>query len=80
MLIQMNRKLIFGTPAPFISASSWIIVDKLNGEVMFAKNENESRQVASLTKIMTCHVILNLLERFGINEHKEIVRVLPICA
>lgn len=43
MLVQMNRKLIFESPAPFISASSWIIIDKMNGEVMFAKNENEPR-------------------------------------
>lgn len=77
MMIQMNRKLIFETPAPFISASSWIIVDKITGEVLFAKNENEQRQVASLTKIMTCLVILNLMERFGIGEHKEIVKIMP---
>ncbi|TNV83654.1 hypothetical protein FGO68_gene7521 [Halteria grandinella] len=77
MMMQINRKLIFETPAPFISASSWIIVDKTTGEVLFAKNENEQRQVASLTKIMTCVVILKLIEKFGIGEHKEIVKVLP---
>ena len=27
MLLLMNRKLIFECPAPFISASSWIIMD-----------------------------------------------------
>jgi D-alanyl-D-alanine carboxypeptidase len=73
----MNRKLIFETPAPFISASSWIIVDKTNGEILFAKNENEQRQIASLTKIMTCFVILRLMERYGIGEHKEIIKVMP---
>jgi hypothetical protein len=60
MLLLMNRKLIFECPAPFISASSWIIMDKTNCEVLFARNENESRQVASLTKIMTAYVIFNL--------------------
>jgi D-alanyl-D-alanine carboxypeptidase len=43
MLLLMNRKLIFECPAPFISASSWIILDKSNCEVLFARNENESR-------------------------------------
>lgn len=43
MLIQMNRKLIFETPAPFISASSWVILDRTNGEILFAKNEFEER-------------------------------------
>jgi len=39
----MNRKLIFESPAPFISASSWVILDENNGDVLFAKNENERR-------------------------------------
>jgi D-alanyl-D-alanine carboxypeptidase len=43
MLLHMNRKLIFETPAPFISASSWVILDMSCGEVLFAKNENEQR-------------------------------------
>ena len=80
MMLLMNRKLIFETPAPFISASSWIIIDKLTGETFFAKNENERRQVASLTKIMTCYVILILLERYGINEHKDVIKILPSCS
>jgi D-alanyl-D-alanine carboxypeptidase (penicillin-binding protein 5/6) len=62
MLLQMNRKLIFETPAPFISSSSWAILDMTCGELLFAKNENEQRQVASLTKIMTAYVILNLMD------------------
>jgi len=28
------------------------------GDILFAKNENDQRQVASLTKIMTAYVIL----------------------
>ncbi len=76
----MNRKLIFETPAPFISSSTWIIFDRVNGEVLFAKNEFEQRQVASLTKIMTCYTILDLINRFGMGEHKEIIRILPECS
>lgn len=33
-----------------------------------------------MTKIMTCLVILRLLERFGIGEHKEIIKVMPSIA
>lgn len=33
-----------------------------------------------MTKIMTCLVILKLMERFGIGEHKEIVKVMPTIA
>jgi D-alanyl-D-alanine carboxypeptidase len=48
--------------------------------VLFARNENESRQVASLTKIMTAYVIFHLMERYGLNEQKEMIKILPSCA
>ena len=48
--------------------------------MLFARNENESRQVASLTKIMTAYVIFHLLERYGLNEQKEMIKILPNCA
>jgi D-alanyl-D-alanine carboxypeptidase (penicillin-binding protein 5/6) len=31
---------------------------------MFGKNEKERREVASITKVMTCYVIIQLMERF----------------
>jgi len=45
-------------PAPYVSARSWIMTNLDTGEVMYAKREKESRQVASLTKIMTFRVVL----------------------
>jgi D-alanyl-D-alanine carboxypeptidase len=46
-------------PAPFVTASAWIIIDEgSKGEMLFGKNESDSRQVASLTKIMTSYVVL----------------------
>lgn len=30
--------------------------------------EKDKREVASLTKIMTCYVVLNLMERFSLND------------
>lgn len=55
-----HKQLLMENPAPFVTASSWIIIDDngKNGEILFAKNEHESRQVASLTKIMTANVVL----------------------
>jgi D-alanyl-D-alanine carboxypeptidase len=29
---------------------------------------------------MTAYVILDLIDRFGINDHKELIRILPHCA
>ncbi len=44
--------------------------------MLFGKNETESRQVASLTKIMTSLVVLKLLDHFKMSEHTCHVRVL----
>jgi D-alanyl-D-alanine carboxypeptidase (penicillin-binding protein 5/6) len=68
--------LAIESPAPYVTASSWIIVESRTGQTLFAKNENESRQVASLTKIMTAHIVLKLLTRFGLNEHFPTISVL----
>ena len=32
---------------------------------MFGKNEKDRREVASITKIMTCYVVLLLMDRFN---------------
>jgi D-alanyl-D-alanine carboxypeptidase len=54
-----HRQLIMENPAPFVTASAWIIIDDSSkGEMLFGRNEHESRQVASLTKIMTAYVVL----------------------
>ena len=51
-------------------------IRKMGGEILFGKNENESRQVASLTKIMTAHIVIKLLARFNISEHAPTITVL----
>ena len=47
---------------------------------MFGRCETECRQVASLTKIMTAYVVLDIMSRFKINEHETFVKILPISA
>jgi D-alanyl-D-alanine carboxypeptidase (penicillin-binding protein 5/6) len=41
------------------------------GEILFAKEENQRREVASLTKIMTCLVALEYLQSKGRELVKE---------
>lgn len=67
-------------PAPFVSAQAWAIIDKTNGNLMFGRQETELRQVASLTKIMTAYVVLDIMSRFKLNEHQTYVRILPLSA
>ena len=57
-------KLIYELPAPFVSATQWCIVDRKKNELLFGRRENESRQVASLTKVMTSTVVLDIIEEF----------------
>ncbi len=63
-------------PAPFISARSWVMLNRETGQVMYAKQENERRQVASLTKIMTSTVVLELLQKYKLNSEKMMVEIL----
>jgi D-alanyl-D-alanine carboxypeptidase (penicillin-binding protein 5/6) len=42
-----------------------VILDRKKGEVLFGKCETETRQIASLTKIMTAYCVLNLAENSG---------------
>jgi D-alanyl-D-alanine carboxypeptidase len=37
-----------------VTAKSWAIFDAVTGELISGKNEHEQREVASITKIMTC--------------------------
>lgn len=64
-IFQTQQKLLLENPAPYVSANNWVIIDRKKGDLMFGKCENESRQVASLTKIMTAYCVLNLLDKFG---------------
>lgn len=47
----INRHLFF---KPHISAASWIAIDGKSGRYLDGKNVDDLREIASLTKIMTC--------------------------
>ena len=68
-------KILLDKPPPLVSAQSWSIFDMKNNHFLFGKMERERREVASLTKIMTLYVALNLLEKFSINEHEMTVTI-----
>ena len=55
-------------PAPHCSAQSWSIYDQKTNTLLFGKLERERRECAGLTKIMTCFVVLRLMERWNIDE------------
>ena len=76
---RVHRKILSENPAPFVSAQSWIILNKITDETLFGKSEYEPRQVASLTKIMTAYVVLELLGRYHLDLHSCQIKILPSC-
>ena len=53
----------FYTPdAPAISAVSYIVMDHNSGAILAAKNEDEKRAPASLTKLMTSYVVFQRIK------------------
>ena len=53
--------------APEITAKSWLIYDKLTEMVMEGCKINKRMEVASLTKIMTFCVCVEVLKRYNLD-------------
>ncbi len=47
---------------PLVTTKAWAIANGHTGELLFGKADAEKREFASLTKIMTLHVVLNYAE------------------
>ena len=60
---------------PIISAKSWVISSGETGEILSGFNYLERREIASLTKIMTCYTVLRLVKRLPGVGLKSVVRV-----
>jgi D-alanyl-D-alanine carboxypeptidase len=68
-------KILLDMPAPLVSAQSWSIYDMHSQTFLFGKNEKDRREIASLSKIMTCYVVLKLVKRFNVDEFNTMVTV-----
>lgn len=68
-------KLLLDIPVPFVSAQSWVVYDSQTEQVLFGRMERERREIASLTKIMTCYVVLTLIKRFNLDERSVFVEI-----
>ena len=56
---------------PNISAKCWVIYDVNQMSFMIGKREYMKREIASLTKIMTCYTVIQLAKEFQINLKSE---------
>lgn len=69
-----SRKFILNTTYPIISASSWCVVEGNTGRVLYGYKDLEIKEIASLTKIMTCLLCLKFIED-GLATFEDTVKV-----
>jgi D-alanyl-D-alanine carboxypeptidase (penicillin-binding protein 5/6) len=48
---------------PIVTSKAWVIGDARTGEVLWGRNESDSRAMASTTKIMTAWLVVQLAEK-----------------
>lgn len=70
-LVQKTLEL----PLPKISSKSWAIFNSNTKDLILGKNHNSRREIASLTKIMTCYTVILLSKLLNIDILKEIIRI-----
>jgi len=63
-ILSRRRSLSFKRsnrcPPPYVTASSWCIYDGSKGQKLHGKKDINNREIASMTKIMTCLVVRKL--------------------
>lgn len=59
---------------PIISSQSWIIIESIKGRAIDGKCDEDIREIASLTKIMTCITAIHEIEKRQ-RSFEEVVRV-----
>eukprot|EP00347_Sterkiella_histriomuscorum_P010552 403375850 len=72
--IQLT-KILLDQPAPMVSAQAWAVYDVKQNKLLFGKLERDRREIASLTKIMTCYTVIQLLNKFKIKEESTFVEI-----
>lgn len=55
---------------PQVSCKAYCIIDGSKGKDLYNKGSSEVREIASLTKIMTAYVSLQLVKEFNFDLHK----------
>ena len=54
-LVEVSSNVI---TEPYINSRAAIVYDRISGSILFGKNENEKRKMASTTKIMTAIIVI----------------------
>lgn len=65
---------------PFTTCLSYVVMDPKRNKILFSKKGDDVREMASLTKIMTAIVTLNLVSEMNIDMHKTWFKVSKLAA
>lgn len=76
----MNRKNELFLNVPQISTKCWAIYDASKMAFIHGKREQQKRECASLTKIMSAYVVIALCKLFKLNIKKTEVIISPIAS
>ena len=63
------------TSPPTITSQTWAIFNSLEGKFLWGKKAHSKREIASLTKMMTCILTLKLIEKYNLNVQNIYFRV-----
>ena len=73
--VSGEKKLAKPVKTPKIKAKSWVIFEEKTEKMLFSLKPRKSREVASLTKIMTCYLACYFIEKFEMNPSNHFVKV-----
>lgn len=77
---SMNQKQTDGAnKAPKVTAKSWALFSSDKG-FLVGKKENKAREIASLTKIMTCYICLKVSESLGLSVAEEQIKISKVAS
>ena len=65
---------------PNVSANCWAVFDVKKASIMRGRREHQKREIASLTKVMTCWVVINVCREYGLNPKSTMVTVSDVAA
>ncbi|KAL4454327.1 hypothetical protein ABPG74_012284 [Tetrahymena malaccensis] len=60
---------------PKITSKSWVILNGKNKKLVAGQNENQVREIASLTKMMTCYIVVHYIRKLNLIPEKTYFKV-----
>jgi D-alanyl-D-alanine carboxypeptidase (penicillin-binding protein 5/6) len=64
-LVTFYYKISNTIAIPVVTASAWAIHDAKTGDLLWEKKADDQKEMASLTKMMTCLLCYHLLQKYG---------------